>query len=150
MGIVCNVKQVRKHRLLSYREVATAFGSLGEECLPRNEITDMMSVLLGLSRHSCLLYWKGSRPIGVNLYARLLCWYGCLRFATTVLPRIRAFNGAQFDELSEWEFDDAGRIIGISCVIDGTVHYTLLFSRFERELSKLGYDIKAYGQIGAV
>lgn len=142
-------KPRKKHTLLPYREVATAFGSLGPERLPRNEITDMMSKLLGLSRHSCLIYWRGRKPITVNTYARMICWYCCLLFATRREARIRGFGGSPLTDLTEWERDEAGKIIGVSCVIDGTVHYTLLFTRFEREMKQLGYDLPCYGNIGA-
>ena len=142
-------KPTKKTRLLPYREVAVAFGSIGGERLPRNEITDIMSKILGLSRHTCLLHWKGRKPVGVNLYARMVCWYVCLLFATNRTARIRGMGGVPLTELTEWERDREGKIIGVSCVIDGTVHYTLLFTRFEREMAALGYELECYGNIGA-
>jgi len=143
--------------LVAFRTMATYIaggtdrwiGGKREEWVSRGEVLELVSGLIGLAKHTCLLAWKDPARMTPNMYHRLVCWYACARFEHDRDVRMRAMRGEPFQETIEWEILD-GKPVGVSCIMDNCVHFTLLFVRYEREMRARGRDADCFRALGGV
>lgn len=124
-------------------------GSKRDQWVNRGEIITLVASLIGLARHTCLLAWKNPAAMTPNMYYRLVCWWACARFERDREVRMRAMRGESVHETVEWEFHH-GKPVGVSCIMDDCVHFTLLFSRYEREMRANGHDADCFRPLGGV